>query len=252
MLVSGAQLSRASGKSPPYISAETKRGNLVKGPDKKYDISDSVNKNWLIKNGIRVKNNILVIDPLLLVKVEKKKQAKPKSKSNQTTGKKKPSPKSKKPTKSSQKKSVEKPKILDKQKEKIKKYEKKGAGLLSPVEFEELIESPSKLKEMTLEQLVLEHSHIQGVKTYAETLDKMMSALKKSVEIKKIRHELIDRDFVLSHVFSYLNILSERIFDRCGTDKKMLKDFTKMIKESQRQIDDELKKLQKIQETAAG
>ena len=106
MLVSGAQLSRASGKSPPYITAETKRGNLVKGPDKKYDTSDSVNKNWLIKNGI------LETNPLFLSEAEKKKKQKPKPSTNQTTGKKKSKVEPKKPSKSSQKKSQSEAQIL--------------------------------------------------------------------------------------------------------------------------------------------
>lgn len=144
------------------------------------------------------------------------------------------------------------PKTISKQQEKIKTYEKKDADNLSPVEFEELIDLPAKFMDLTIERLVLEYSHTPGMKSYADLLDKMMSALKKSVEIKKIKHDLIEREFVKAHVFTYLNVLSEQLFDMAGTDKKMLKDFTKMIRETQRHIDDELNKLQKIQEAAAG
>ncbi len=145
-----------------------------------------------------------------------------------------------------------KQKKQDKQEEELKKYEKKDVGDLSPVEFEELIELPAKFMDLTIERLVLEYSHTPNMKQYADLLDKMMSALKKSVEIKKIKADLIEREFVKAHVFTYLNVLSEQLFDFAGTDKKMLKDFTKMIKETQRHIDDELKKRQKIQEVAAG
>lgn len=144
------------------------------------------------------------------------------------------------------------PEIPDKQKKIIEEYENKDTDNLTPREFEDLIQLPAKFMNLTLEQLVIEYSHPQGMQQYANILDKIMSAAKKSVEIKAKKDVLIDREFVLAHVFSYLNILSELLFDFAGTDKKMLKDFTKMIKETQRQIDDQLKKLQKIQETAAG
>lgn len=112
MLVRAIDLIRTSGKSQPYVSAETKRGNLIKNQDRKYDTSDPVNKNWLIKNGIREKNGILIIDSLLLAKAEKKKQPKPKPGSGQTKVKKKPKAKPKEELKSEQNKSQSEAQIL--------------------------------------------------------------------------------------------------------------------------------------------
>ncbi len=145
-----------------------------------------------------------------------------------------------------------KSKKQDKQEEELKKYENINPNILTPVEFETIMDLPAKFMNLTLRQLVLEYHHPQGMQAHAKTLDTIMSAMKKSVDIKKAQDELIDRDFVIAHVFTYLNVLSEVIFDYCGTDKKMLKDFTKMIEETQRHIDDELEKLQKIQELVAG
>ena len=137
-------------------------------------------------------------------------------------------------------------------KAKIEKAQKKGAGFLTPMEFEELIGLPSKFMNLTLEQMVLQHGNIPGMKSWAEQLDKMMSSLKKSVDIRKTRSELIEFDFVKAHVMTYLNVLSEQLFDFAGEDGKMLKAITKIIKDSQKVICKEFHKLQRIQEKVAG
>lgn len=141
------------------------------------------------------------------------------------------------------------PSITDKAK--IEKARKKGAGALTPMEFEELIGLPSKFMNLTLEQMVLQHGNIPGMKSWAEQLDKMMSSLKKSVDIRKTRSELIEFDFVKAHVMTYLNVLSEQLFDYAGEDGKMLKAITKIIKDSQKVIGKEFHKLQRIQEKVA-
>lgn len=136
-------------------------------------------------------------------------------------------------------------------KAKIEKAEKKGASSLTPMEFEELIGLPSKFMNLTLEQMVLQHGNIPGMKSWAEQLDKMMSALKKSVDIRKTRAELIDFDFVRAHVMTYLSVLSEQLFDYAGEDGKMLKAISKIIKDSKKVIAKEFHKLRRIQEKVA-
>ncbi len=136
-------------------------------------------------------------------------------------------------------------------KAKIERAEKKGAGSLTPMEFEDVTGLPSKFMDLTLEQMVLQHGNIQGIKAWAEQLDKMMSALKKSVDVKKTRSELIEFDFVRAHVITYLNVLSEQLFDYAGEDSKMLKAITKIIKDTQKIIDKEFRKLQRYQEIVA-
>ncbi len=136
-------------------------------------------------------------------------------------------------------------------KAKIERAEKKGAGSLTPMEFEDVTGLPAKFMDLTLEQAVFRHGNIQGIKAWAEQLDKMMSALKKSVDVKKTRSELIEFDFVRAHVMSYLNVLSEQLFDYAGEDGKMLKAITKIIKDTQKIIDKEFRKLQRYQEIVA-
>ena len=136
-------------------------------------------------------------------------------------------------------------------KAKIEKAEKKGAGSLTPMEFEDVTGLPAKFMELTLEQAVFRHGNIQGIKGWAEQLDKMMSALKKSVDVQKTRSELIGFDFVDAHVISYLNVLSEQLFDYAGEDRKMLKAIEKMIKDTKKIIGKEFSKLQRYQKIVA-
>jgi hypothetical protein len=250
MLVKAIDLANASGKSQAYISAETKRGNLLRDKNRNYDLEQPVNLNWLAKTGLK-KSDIKPKKKPVIAKAEKKKVNEPPIKKSQSKVKKKQPVKQEKAVKSDQKPTPKKEPKSIKKPEKLNPIDEKKAETLSPIEFEELTDMPGNLKNLTLEQLVLEHTNIKNVQQYAKTLDTIMSALKKSVEIKKIKQELIDRNFVKSHVMSYLNVLSDRIFNYCGNDGAMLKEFSGMIKEAQQSIDGEFDKLQKIQEAAA-
>jgi hypothetical protein len=158
--------------------------------------------------------------------------------------------------KGKQKKSkVEKPKPeKNKPKPKIEKPVKKKSNIktqknkISNMEFEDILGLPPEFKNLTMEEMVLQYLNYPGMKSYAELLDKIMAATKKSVEIKKVRSELIELEWVKSHIFPYLSLLSEQLFDYAGEDKKMLKAFSKIIKDTQRTIDKEIKKIQQIQD----
>ena len=245
MLTKAVHLANAAGKSRAYISQETNRGHLIRDVDGNYDTENPVNKNWIVAKGIKssdIGSGRKIVKPKAVKPTKKVTKLKPKPKQGQ-----KKQTKKKAVTKKTEPES-KKPDIDKKNKE----LQQKNSDHLSPVEFEELMGIPARLKDLTLEEIVLGYSNIPGIKSYAETLDKIMSGLKKSVEIQRIKRELIERDFFKSHVISYLNVLSEQLFDLAGTDKKMLKDFSKMIKHAQRSIDNELKKLHKLQEAASG
>ncbi len=234
MQIRAVDLANVSGKSQAFISAETKRGKLSRNELRKYELTDSANRIWLTAHGLTISDF-----------QNGKKLGKTKSKTKEV-GRSKPD---RKQTKRGGKTEKQRKNIA---KAEAKSLSKKRPESLSPMEFEELIGLPGKLKGMTLEEFVLQHSNYPGMKAYAELLDKIMSGVKKSVEIQKIKHELIERNFFRSHVKSYLDVLSEQLFDYCGANKGMLKDFTKMIQHAQRNIDRELGKLQKIQELASG
>lgn len=248
MLTKAIDLANAAGKSRAYISQETKRGHLIRDLNGKYDTENPVNKNWIISKGIK-SSDIGSGKKIVRSKAVKKQQPKPKPKVSQKKTPVKKAAGKNTSAKSKKKKDAEETPEESKQIEALKS---KDTSHLSPVEFEELMGIPGKLKDMTLEQVVFGYGNIPGLKSYAETLDKIMSGLKKSVEIQEKKRELITRDFFKGHVVSYLEILSEQLFDYAGTDKKKLKDFSKMIKHTQRSIDNELKKLHKLQEAASG
>lgn len=247
MNVKAIDLANAAGKSRSYISQETKKKNIIRNKKGTYDTENKINKSWMIAKGIKIsdlkKNIKKPIEKPIIKPKEKKVIAKTEKKPLQKLKPKKEQTKKKKIT--------PQVKVIDIESKK-KKITNENADNLTPMEFEELTGIPGKLKNYTLEQLVYAHGNIPGIKTYAETLDKIMSALKKSVEIQKIKRELIERDFFKSHVASYLEVLSEQFFDYAGTDKKMRKDFSKLIKHAKRSVDNELNKLQKIQEKISG
>jgi hypothetical protein len=229
MKVRASAIADISGKSRAYITQETKRCNLAKGDDGLYDLSDPTNAEWIISRDLKLES----FEKRVVAKAAEHEQAPGKRARGRPKGSKN-NPKAPKTDKGSD----------------IEKIKKKKPTELSPVEFEELIGLPEQFKGMTMEEMVLRFGNYPGMKMYAELLDKLMSGLKKSVEIQRIRHELIERDFFKAHVKAYLSVLSDQLFDYAGNDKKMLKDFEKMIHHTQQNIDRELGKLQKIQETA--
>lgn len=103
-----------------------------------------------------------------------------------------------------------------------------------------------------MEQLVLEHGTIMGIKAYADILDKMLGAAKKSVEVARARGEVIEREFFKAHVKNYLDVLSQQLFDLAGDDEKLSRDFNKIIQHTKRHIDGELGKNQRIKEVRVG
>lgn len=286
MLTKAVDLANASGKSRAYISQETKRGHLVRDIDGKYDTENQLNRDWIISKGIKssdLGSGVKIVKNQ--VKSTAVKKPKPKVKSKPGQGKspikkditKKTVPKAEK---TEQKKSAKKPK---KESVKVKNNSKKSVSkkksdkkkpvkpdtneIIAPAsedlpgtnidsyteqKKEELLAIPEKLRTMTLEQIVFSHMNIAGLKTYAETIDKIMSGFKKSVEIQRMKHELINRDFFRSHIIVYLDVMNDQLFDMAGTDKKMLKDFSKVIKHAKISIKNELDKMVKIQQAASG
>lgn len=222
MKITGSELSRRVGVSRQAVSKATKQNILIRDADKKYDLSDPTNKAWIRNHKTKVAGNS---------------RGPSKPKTNSTKGQAK-----------SRKKPAEK--ANNKPPSKKSSYNNVKASELSPVELDELLGQPQQFHDMTLKEMVLQFGNFPGMKSYAELLDKTMSSLKKSVEIQKIKHELIERTFFVSHVKVYINLLSEQLFDYAGTDKKMLRDFEKMINHAQQNIDRELGKLQKMQEAA--
>lgn len=229
MIITGSQLARLTGTTRQNIYKLAKTNKLSKLESGKFDTLDKVNSEYLFNHGIDSKEleekntnksslgleNIIKKDVDITLNLKKSR------------------------------KKVKKPKkiLVESEEENIENEDN-----LTPEGIEKLLDLPNKCLKMTMEQIVLEFQNIRNLKLYAETLDKQLSAAKKAVEIKKSKSEMIERDFIKSHVLNYLNILSNQLFDYAGENEKMCKDFSKIIQHAQKQLDREFEKLEIIKE----
>ena len=69
------------------------------------------------------------------------------------------------------------------------------------------------------------------------------------IEVQLRRGDLIEKKFVMGIIESYLSGLSDQLFDYADTDKKMRKDFSKLIKHAQRLTDHQLQQIHMEEET---
>ena len=233
MELTAVQISRLTGTSKANISKLTKNESLIRNENKKYDLSNPINSDYLFRHGITEKD-------LEKVVLSKSKKNIDKTTNNNNVSNKK--------VKNTQNNKERLTKVV--KKEVIKKDIKTDNKdeIITDEGIERLLGQPQECLKMTLEQIVLEHGGIQNLKLYAETLDRQLSAAKKAVEIQKIKSEMVSRDFVKSHVLNYLNILSAQLFDYADEDEKMCKDFAKIIQHAQKQLDREFEKLEIIKE----
>ncbi|MHA2040045.1 MAG: hypothetical protein ACW98X_26850 [Promethearchaeota archaeon] len=278
MEVKGIVLARAVGCERTFISKEVNRGNLIKNEKGLVDLDNQINKSWCALRGISCKDG-----KLIKVKSEKIKRG---PKTNKTSLKKKPIKKvepKKKSTKSKTLKKEEKKKNKVEESPVIEKiidpYENNPQ--IEEIEIEEtekiftedddfatLAGLPAKMLNMTIKQLMIKHGGKMQLKGYADILDKLFSAQKKETQIQAQRLELIARDFVSNHLFSYVEILSNQILNYPSTivdiiiaqvvsDKKsaqqkipemMRKDLSRLIAETKKSLNIKLKELKNNKE----
>lgn len=144
-------------------------------------------------------------------------------------------------------------------------------------EFENLTGLPSKLMNWPLKEIVLKYGGQMQLDTYSKILSRLMSTALQDQKIQERRLELIEKDFFISGIFSYINILSENLFDLAESQTEIilsfilselkslgilkkddkinlakskkeirdmrLKSYTKIIKEAKRSINKSLKNL---------
>lgn len=227
MKVRGADLAKYLGKTNSLISTNVKRGNLVRDEKKLFDLDDPKNKDWCIRKGIDISK--LKDASTFEVKTEKKTIAK------------------KKPVQSQKKEPV-----------KIPEFEEN----ISDSEFEDLSGLPAKMRNLTIDQLVVRYGGPMQLKGYVEILAKILTAQKADVSIQEKRKELIPKSLV-DYLKEYINTLHNQLYDYADgcasdiiaisvSDKKLAKqkipemlrkDFSKLQKETTRRIDGELRNL---------
>ncbi len=117
--------------------------------------------------------------------------------------------------KQAKKKSVKKEPVKKKPLKKKTPVEKLDPDLL-PVgigDFEDTTGLPSKVMDLTIEQLIRKHGSLPGLKDWAEVLAKLKRSEKMDLEIAQRRNQLIEKDFVTANDFKYLNLFMKSIFD---------------------------------------
>ncbi|MBP7735942.1 MAG: hypothetical protein KA369_08220 [Spirochaetes bacterium] len=227
MRVRASRLAEVAGCNRQNISKEIKKQNLVRGDDGLIDLDNHRNKQWLLARGLT---------PVMFTSMVKAKKPK-------------------------KRKSIAAP---GREGNTNPDDDSRDPGPASvPDDFAALTGLPERLQNMTIRELVMKYGAPMNLKTYVEILAKIMEAQRKDVEIQARRLETIPKDFVTSHVFQYLEVLSSRLFDypdsfidafiaevqadpkkaRIALPEKMRKELGKLIRESKQSIERNLKNL---------
>src|SRR4030042_3339951 len=66
---------------------------------------------------------------------------------------------------------------------------------------------------MNIKQLVLKYGGPMQLKNWADILNKLFMSNEKDQKIQERRLELIEKDFVTARIFSFMEVLSNQLFD---------------------------------------
>jgi len=217
------------------------------------DTQNKKNQLWISSHGLS-ENNIISC----LAEIQKKEQSKKKNKTISN-----PLPKIRE--KVIRKQAEVKPEKI----ETTQEYMDRIRGIIpdktgmDEVEFENITGLPARMMKLNLKNLVVRYGGPMMLKSWADILVKIMSANEKDQKIQERRLELIQKDFVISRLFMFLETLSSRIFDytesipmeiialvKSGIDdieieikKKMRKDFSILLRDTKENITRELENL---------
>jgi hypothetical protein len=72
---------------------------------------------------------------------------------------------------------------------------------------------PEELLGLTIRELVTRYGNMANVEKYVHILRDLTSADEKDQRIKERRHELVEKDFIISRVFSFLDVLMNQLID---------------------------------------
>lgn len=236
-----------------------KRGIVIINSGKMIDTENKKNIAWLKSHG---KSELDVNQYLAEIRKKSEKQKKIKSISNPLPKIRKKKAKKQIKIESQKIETIqsyieEKPEIIQEIKE-----EKKD---IDEIEFENITGLPAKMMKLNLKQLVIRYGGPLMLDSWSKILQRIMSANEKDQKIQERRLELIEKDFVISRVFSFLETLSSRLFDytenipisiialvKSGVEnmdfkikEKMRKDFSILIRDAKENINRELENLKK-------
>jgi len=208
-------LSKVVNISRQSIYNDIRRGNLIKNSGGMIDTQNKINLEWMLKHNV---SENIIISYLDKIQEKEKEKEKIKVKSNQ------------------------KPKI------KIKSEENKNDIDLKTeidnksydeLEFEDISGLPARMMKLNLFQLVMKYGGPMILTNWSLILQRIMAAQEKEQKIKERRLELIEKDFVISQVVLYLEILSNFLFDYAESQPIQ---FISLIKSGKESIEILLKK----------
>ncbi len=224
-------MARICDVSSPAISKAVKSGRLKKNEAGRFDVDDELVKLYLTKHGVNRRD---LVD--FLSKAGKSKAGKGNVEKSGVKGR---GPGEKGGSRSAGK-------------------SRPGAGksqstadLLSEMDDSELLGIPAELLNMRLVDVLTRFQGLPSLKDFASAIAALMLARKRSIEIAAARGELIEKKFVQTHVMNYLNVLAESLFDHAGEDSGLLRMYEKLIKNAQKSINTDLKRLQKTKQKEA-
>lgn len=246
--VNQSQLSKITSVSRQAVSSAIKRGLLTINSGGKLDTQNPKNLKWLKGKG-KSENDVIRYLEEIFKKDKKKKKIV--SRSNPLTEKRKRNDKN----------HISGDKINT-----LEKYiDKSNNKNVDEIEFENISGLPAKMMNLTLMQLVINYGGPMMLESWSKILQRLMSASEKDQKIQERRLELIEKDFFISKIFKYLEVLSNMLFDYAKSspagfialvkseientefeiEKKMSKDFSLLIRDTKENISRELENLKK-------
>lgn len=231
--INQSELSKILNISRSGVNVAIKRGKIVKNSAGLIDTQNKQNSDWLISRGFSEQKIISG-----LAEIQQKQNLKQKTKSISNPIPKIRSEAKEKPI------HVEPEKIATIQKyfepigvdklriDKMNKFIsgesttfKSSKSEIGESEFENLTGLPSKLMNWPLKEIVLKYGGQMQLDTYSKILSRLMSTALQDQKMQERRLELIEKDFVISGIFSYMNILSENLFDLAESQTEIILAF---------------------------
>lgn len=218
MLIKGADLAKILKVKRQQIYVFASRGKLIKHESGKYDLKNKTNEEYILSKGFKISD----IEKFVLSQAEKK----PKKEKKSVKKPVKPEKKKEKQDKVDPVIDDKKPEIKEKKPVKVKEINE-NLDNLDEEGFEDITGLPSKMMEMTMFELVKKYGGQHQLEKWANILSKMMTAQKADVAIQKDRMQLIEKDFVVSQVFKFIDEFINKIFDSIDSQNEIIFSLAK-------------------------
>lgn len=193
MQLKGTDLAKLMKVARQHIYVNVSRGNLVKNNKNLYDTDDPINKEYLLNHGVSKKD----IDNYVLSKSEKKTKKVKKEKPSQ---------------------------------EKIEKKSEIVSNVDEEVSEEDIIDKaglPEEMLSLTIYELVSRYGGQYKLEKWASILQKLTTSQKTQVAIERDRLKLIEKDFIISQCFKFVDEFINKILDSIDAQNEIIFSLAK-------------------------